>query len=58
MNCIFPPAYFGYQMMESIKGDENYNKEIEKLLQKYSSNYKIGADQFEKKVGYGGTKGF
>ena len=42
INSIFPPANFGYgsKVFDKPKDEDNYNKEIESILQKYSGNYK------------------
>ena len=37
INMIFPPAFYGLgQKQQEVKGDDNYNREIEELLRKYS----------------------
>lgn len=41
INHIFPPvSYLGYggKVLEQVKQDDNYNKEIEGLLKKYTAN--------------------
>lgn len=41
INYIFPPVSylgFGSKVLDQAKVDENYNKEIENLLKKYTQN--------------------
>ncbi len=41
INNIFPPtSYLGYgnKVLDQMKTDDNYNKEIEGLLKKYTAN--------------------
>ena len=57
---IFPPHSYGYggKVFDKPKDEDNYNREIESLLQKYSQNYPKywSKEKLSENSGYGNAK--